>query len=76
MKQRAAYRENKHYLHPGPAAVLTANDSPAHRSMVPNGPELHSRRCKHALFFPTVGSIPAIRHGESLPRRCDRSILI
>jgi hypothetical protein len=68
--------KNEYPFHPGPAAALTANDSPGNRSIAPNEPEFHSRRCQHTPFFSTVGSIPAIRHGESLPRRCERSILI
>ncbi len=69
-----AYKKNKHPFHPGPAAAPTANDPPGNRSIAPNGPVFHSRRCKHAHFFSTLGSIPAIRHDESLPRRCERRI--
>ncbi len=66
--REATYRKNKRPFLSGPEVALTANDSPGNRSIAPNGPEFHSRRCNHAHLSSTVVSIPDFRHGEFLLR--------
>ena len=54
-------------LHGSRLATLYAHQNPA--GMEPSA-------LKTPPLFYTADSIPATRHGESLPRRCERSILI
>lgn len=68
MHYQVTYRNHKRPFRPGTEAALPANDIPGNRSIAPYAAEFHSRRGKHARFFSTAGSIPDIRHDESLPR--------
>jgi len=73
VKKSPAYKKNKRPFHPD-QQPLTAVESPRNGVMHPNPAGMEPGTLKTRPFLSTTGGISAIRHDESLPLRCERSI--